>query len=94
MYGPARIELIDNELWLTLLPTKEVFASKMEHWHHDTFRIRFRDEFLPEGFVTFSFDSNGEVIGFKIDLPNPDFHFFNLDFQKHDKGVKQKRNKL
>lgn len=91
MYGPARIELVDSELWLTLLPTKEVFVSKMEHWHYDTFRIKFRDEFLPEGFITFSFDSNGEVIGFKIDLPNPDFHFFNLDFKKQDNSVKQKK---
>ncbi|MFQ5753297.1 MAG: serine hydrolase, partial [bacterium] len=82
MYGNAKVEIKNNELWLTLLPTKEKFVSKMEHWHYDTFRIKFKDEFLPEGFVTFSFNSNGEVTGFKIDLPNPDFHFFNLDFKK------------
>jgi len=82
MYGPAQVELRDDALHLTLLPTKEIFTSEMQHWHHDTFRIKFKDEFLPEGFVTFHFNANGEVTRFIIDLPNPDFHFFNLDFVK------------
>ncbi|NIR50435.1 serine hydrolase [candidate division KSB1 bacterium] len=82
MYGDATVELKDGQLWLTLVPTKDIFVSAMQHWHYDTFRIKFRDEFLPEGFVTFRFDSNGEVTGLKIDLPNPDFHFNNLDFKK------------
>lgn len=81
MYGDAQIALNKN-LFITLLPAKEKFCSKMEYWHHDTFRIKFKDEFLPEGFVTFSFNAYGEITGFKIDLPNPDFHFFNLDFKK------------
>lgn len=87
MYGPAQMELKDKKLHLTLLPTKEVFVSKMEHWHYDTFRIKFKDEFLPQGFVTFNFSSNGEVTGFKIDLPNPDFHFYNLNFKKAERAV-------
>ena len=82
VYGNAEIELQKGKLFLTLLPTKEVFTSKMEHWHYDTFRVKFKDEFLPYGFVTFNFDSYGKVTGFKIDLPNPDFHFKNLDFKK------------
>lgn len=82
MYGPAQVELKDDQLHLTLLPTQEIFVSTMEHWHHNTFRIKFRDEFLPEGFVTFRLNSNGEVTSFTIDLPNPDFHFFNLEFVK------------
>jgi hypothetical protein len=67
---------------LTLLPTKELFTSPMQHWHYDTFRIKFRDPFLPPGFVTFSLNADAEITGFKIDLPNPDFHFFNLDFKR------------
>jgi len=82
MYGEAEISLGENGLVLTLLPAKELFTSEMEHWHYDTFRIKFVDDFLPYGFVTFSFDSYGKVSGFKIDLPNNDFHFFNLDFKK------------
>ena len=80
-YGRAQIVLENEKLVLTLLPAKEVFTSEMEHWHYDTFRIKFRDSFLPDGFVTFQFDSKEEIIGFKIDLPNPDFHFHHLDFK-------------
>ena len=87
MYGDARIEIVNKELNLTLLPAKDLFVSNMEHWHFDTFRIQFKDEFLPEGFVTFFFNSDAEITGFKIDLPNPDFHFYNLDFKKISHGL-------
>jgi hypothetical protein len=55
----------------------------MSHWHFDTFRIKFKDPFLPEGFVNFDKNSNGEITGFTIDLPNPDFHFYNLYFKRN-----------
>ena len=82
MYGDASIEYRNDTLMLILEPTAELFTSDMVHWHYDTFMIRFKDQYLPEGFVTFSFDSFGQIRGFTIDLPNPDFHFFNLDFRK------------
>ena len=81
-YGDAMVEFENKKLHLTLLPTKKVFTSQMEHWHFDTFRIKFKDEFLPEGFITFNFNTDREVTGFLIDLPNPDFHFKNLKFEK------------
>ena len=82
MYGDARILLKDKKLHLTLIPAAEKFYSTMEHWHFDTFRIKFADEFLPEGYVNFKLNTDAEIVGFTIDLPNPDFHFFNLDFKK------------
>lgn len=81
MYGDAKVSMSGKELHLKLLPTK-AFSGMLEHWHHDTFRIKFEDEFLPAGFVTFQFNSAGEVVGFLIDLPNPDLHFTNLEFKK------------
>ena len=84
MYGPARITESEKGLKLELTPSKALFTSEMEHWHHDTFRIKFKDPFLPEGFVTFSFNTNGQVTGFTIDLPNPDFHFTNLKFERDE----------
>lgn len=80
-YGEAEV-IFNNEKLTLQLPAKDVFTSEMEHWHYDTFKIKFKDDFLPEGFVTFSFNSKGEVTGFKIDLPNPDFHFNDLNFVK------------
>jgi hypothetical protein len=53
----------------------------MEHWHYDTFKISL-DDYLPDGYITFDFNSKAEVTGFKIDLPNPDFHFNDLYFEK------------
>lgn len=80
-YGEASIKLVDDVLVIKF-PT-EGFESEMEHWHYDTFKIEL-DDFLPSGYVTFNFNSNGEVTGFKIDLPNPDFHFNDLYFEKID----------
>lgn len=84
IYGRARVDLDGLTLRLTLLPAAELFTSPLEHWHLDTFRIRFKDLMLPAGFVTFSFDSTGKVVGFTIDLKNPDLHFHQLDFRRVD----------
>ena len=82
IYGDATIEMAENTLNLTLEPADEVFTSKMKHWHYDTFRVDFKDPFLPFGLITLDLNSKGEVEGFKIDLPSNDFHFNNLDFER------------
>ena len=82
VYGEATVGEKGGKLIFTMLPAKELFSSEMEHWHYNTYRIRFKDEFLPDGYITFSQDAEGKVIGLKIDLPNPDFHFYKLDFVK------------
>jgi len=82
VYGLAEVELIQDKLHFTMQAAKEIFTSKMEHWHLNTYRIKFKDHFLPEGFITFNLNADGEVVGLKIDLPNPDFHFHKLDFKK------------
>lgn len=82
MYGKAIIEENESGIKLTMVPTKDLFTSGLEHWHFNTFRIKFNDPFLPHGFVTFEFNADGKITGFKIDLPNPDFHFYNLNFKK------------
>jgi CubicO group peptidase (beta-lactamase class C family) len=80
-YGDAEVILQNNKLRLTFIPSGKVFTGDLEHWHYDTFKVQFRDEYLTYGLVTFSFDSTGDVTGFKIDLPNEDFWFWNLDFR-------------
>jgi CubicO group peptidase (beta-lactamase class C family) len=81
-YGDAEIKIEGDSLRLTFLPAKNVFTGNLKHWHYDTFRVDFKDEYLTFGLVTFSFDAAGKVTGFKIDLPSEDFHFWNLDFRK------------
>jgi CubicO group peptidase (beta-lactamase class C family) len=82
MYGKAKIEISDGELKITLLPTAKLFTSKMQHWHYDTFKIEFNDPFLPAGFVTFNFNEQKEITGFRIKMDAPDFHFNKLEFKK------------
>ena len=82
MYGPAEIKMIDKQLQIQLIPTKKLFVSNMEHWQYNTFKIRVKDPFLPEGFVTFNMAEDGTIEGFKINIDNPDFHFYKLDFKK------------
>lgn len=80
MYGTTLVELKEGKLYVEMLPTKSMFYGVMEHWHYNTFKVEFDDPFLPFALVTFEFDAKGKVSGFKIDLPNNDFHFYNLDF--------------
>lgn len=81
-YGDAEVKLEGNTMRLTMIPSGKVFTGTMEHWHYDTFKVVFKDEFLTYGLITFSFDAAGKATGFKIDLPSADFHFWNLDFKK------------
>lgn len=83
MYGDAKIEMRKGQLFLTLLPTEDIFQSSMEHWQNNRFEIHFKDIYLPRGFVDFHVEGR-EVQYFTIDLPNPDFHFYNLKFIKKE----------
>ncbi len=82
MYGQAEIVLSDHQLKVRLIPSGNLFVAEMDHWHLDTFKVKVKDPFLPAGFVTFSLGEDGKVTGFKINIENPDFHFYKLDFKK------------
>ncbi|MCB0802590.1 MAG: serine hydrolase [Flavobacteriales bacterium] len=82
VYGKAEVKFVGKELQFTMLASKEIFTSKMTHWQQNTYEIKFKDKFLPNGYLTFNVNANGEVVNLKVDLPNPDFHFHNLDFVK------------
>jgi CubicO group peptidase (beta-lactamase class C family) len=81
MYGNAEIKFENDELICTLLPAKKIFTSKLEHWNGDSFKVVFKDPFLPFGIIKFEINESNKVTGFKIDLPSHDFHFKNLDFK-------------
>lgn len=81
-YGTAEITNNGGSLTLKFVPAQQIFTGELTHWHHDTFEWKHNDPFLPTGLVTFHFDSEGKIKNFTVDLPNPDFHFFNLDFEK------------
>lgn len=84
MYGTVNITYEKGTLNFVMVPASKLFYGKLSHWHYDSFNIKFADPFLPEGLVTFQTDNKGKISGFKIDLPNPDFHFYNYNFVKID----------
>ncbi len=82
MYGDATVEMEGKELIFTMQPTQSMFTGTLEHWTGNTYRVEFIDPFLPAGYVTFYTDSHSKITHLKIDLPNPDFHFYNLEFER------------
>ena len=67
---------------LSFRPAKELLTGKLVHWHYDTWKWEHADPFLEPGYITFTFDADHKVTGFKVDLNSPDFHFYKLDFKK------------
>jgi sugar-specific transcriptional regulator TrmB len=57
------------------------FVADLEHWHYDTFEIKWRPSVaynFPRGFVTFTIDKAGKTDELKLDQPNNDFWFYEL----------------
>lgn len=82
VYGDAEVKIEGNKLIFSMIGSKEIFTSEMSHWQQNTYEIKFKDKFLPNGYLTFNVNANGDVVNLKVDLPNPDFHFYKLDFIK------------
>lgn len=81
-YGKATVIQQGDNLHLSFLPAKAIFSGTMSHWHFDTFKVQFNDDFLTYGLVSFEVGPDGKVHSFKIDLPSDDFQFFELDFKR------------
>lgn len=82
VYGDATVEVINGKPALAFNHARGLFTGQLEHWHYDTWRWMHADPFLEPGYVTFQFDADHRVTGFKVDLHSPDFHFYKLDFRK------------
>ncbi|MBP6311645.1 MAG: serine hydrolase [Flavobacteriales bacterium] len=82
IYGDVQIEEVAGKPVLNFPRAKELFTGDLEHWHYDTYKWNHADPFLEPGYITFYFDADHNVKGFKIDLHSPDFHFYKLDLVK------------
>lgn len=70
MYGDIFINKSnEGELEISFSHTK-VFRGTLKHWHFDTFKIDWYDIRIPDGFLTFNFNSKREILGFSIDQEN------------------------
>lgn len=83
LYGDAQVTREGDKLVLRLLPNPELVAD-LTHLHYDTFLIRWRKEFawFAEGTIQFVPDSNGDFQQLKLDVPNDDLWFYELDLRR------------
>jgi CubicO group peptidase (beta-lactamase class C family) len=84
MYGDVLIANENGKLVMRFTPSPN-FVADLEHWHYDTFQIKWRPSVaynFPRGFVTFTIDKNGKTDQLKIDQPNNDFWFYELDLKR------------
>ena len=85
MYGDATVSLEDGRLVLRLLPNPDLVAD-LTHLHHDTFLLQWRKRmaWFGKGTVQFLMDASGEIVEMKIDVPNEDFWFHELEFERRE----------
>jgi len=81
MYGDVTVRSERGTLVVRFLPTAS-YVADLSHWHYDTFRLTMRDPTLPPGFVTFVLDNAARPSEMKVDIPNPDFDFGELELKR------------
>ncbi len=84
MYGDVTITEENGKLVLRLVPAPN-FVADLEHWHYDTFQIKWRSSVnynFPRGWVTFTLNGQGKTDQLKIDQPNNDFWFYELELKR------------
>lgn len=84
MYGEARVTEENGKLVLRLVHSPNLVAD-LEHWQYDTFQVKWRDSVsypFGRGFATFVLNAQGKIDEMKIDVPNPDFDFKELEFKR------------
>jgi CubicO group peptidase (beta-lactamase class C family) len=83
MYGDAVVSFEDGKLRLRFLPNPEL-EGELVHWQHDVFEIQWskKHAWFGDGKVQFLLDQNSGVVEFKMDVPNEDFWFDELEFKK------------
>lgn len=70
MYGDILINYTKSGGLEISFTHSQVFKGELEHWHFDTFKIDWNDIRVPNGFLTFNFNSKREILGFSLDQEN------------------------
>ena len=84
MYGDIFINYENKNLRIEFSHTP-LFTGILSHWHYDTFEIDWEDPRVPNGFITFEFNSDGTISGFKLNQPDLlDVDFTELEIKKRD----------
>ncbi|UCC72823.1 MAG: serine hydrolase [Gemmatimonadota bacterium] len=85
MYGDANVTVEDGHLVVSFVPNPDLVGD-LTHFHYDTFVIEWRRDFawFDGGTVQFVMDPSGDVVEMRVDVPNEDLWFHELEFKKKD----------
>lgn len=83
LYGEAKVSLENGALVLRLLPAPDLVAD-LTHWHYDTFALTWRkpSPWFGNGRAQFVLDQDLAVTEIKLDVPNDDFWFYELELKR------------
>ena len=83
LYGDASVELEKGRLVVRFKPAED-FVADLEHLRDDTFLLTWRKSFpwFGKGTCRFLVGKSGQVEEMKIDVPNEDFWFTELEFKR------------
>lgn len=83
MYGDVYVKNEAGKLRLEFSHAP-LLSATLEHWHYDTFEVKWDKEHAWFGFgtVQFNFDAQRNIKGILIDVPNDDIFFHELDLKK------------
>ena len=83
LYGDADVRLEDGKLVLQFRANPELVAE-LKHSHRETFVIQWRNEFawFEEGTAQFLLDSHAQPTEIKLDVPNEDLWFDELELKR------------
>ncbi len=70
MYSNIRIALLNKEELEISFSHSSIFKGRLKHWYFDRFQIDWYDIRVPDGFLTFNFNSNREIVGVPFDQEN------------------------
>jgi CubicO group peptidase (beta-lactamase class C family) len=63
MYGEATVTQEGGKLVIRYSPA---FTGELEHWHYDTFRVKWPNPTVTQSFVTFTLNAQGKVEEVKV----------------------------
>jgi CubicO group peptidase (beta-lactamase class C family) len=84
-YGDVSVARQGEALVLRLDPNPDLVAD-LTHWHHDTFQIHWRtpSSWFGTGWAQFVTDPHGKILELRLDVPNEDFWFHELELRRQD----------
>jgi len=68
LYGSVTVRVEGQHLVLDMAPK---MVGDMEHWHYDTFKVKWRDHRDGRNLVTFALDADGDIDTMSADIGGP-----------------------